>query len=91
MTLLLERILQDRNTRVRFRALGREHAHAQIHGNLIEIDLRSKVPAGKNYIHEMIHYFYPDMPHRGVYALEKKAWAALTNRESELLYKKIFS
>ena len=91
MTPLVRKILRSKNLRFKFRALGREKAFAQIQGELIEIDLKKSVPPVKNLLHEAIHYYNPDTPHKEVYALEKAEWERLSNKEAAKLYRKLFS
>jgi transposase InsO family protein len=91
MTPLVRKILRSKNLRYRFRALGREQAFAQVDGVVIEIDLKKNNPPVRNLLHEAIHYYNPDMPHREVYELEAAEWAKLSNKDAAKLYRKIFT
>jgi hypothetical protein len=90
MTPLVRKILRSKNLRFGFRSLKRESALAQIDGNLIEIDLKRSTPPVRNLLHEALHYFYPDMPHKEVYKMEAEEWKKLNNKEANKLYKKLF-
>lgn len=90
MTPLVRKIIRSKNLRFRFRSLGRENAFAQIDGELIEIDLKTKVPPVKKLLHEALHYFNPDMSHTEVQQLESDEWMKLSQKDATKLYRKMF-
>jgi len=91
MTPLVRKVLRSKNLKFNFRSLGRERAFAQIAGELIEIDLKKKIPPVKNLLHEALHYFNPDMSHAEVMRLEAEEWAKLSQKDATRLYRKMFS
>lgn len=90
MTPLVRKLLRSKSIKFKFRALGREGAFALIEGETIEIDLKKNNPPVRNLLHEAIHYYHPEMPHRQVYELERAEWERLTNKDAEKIYRKIF-
>ena len=86
----LEKILRLRGLTIRFRNLNRAGAHGQIVENEISIDLATRRPPGKTFIHECLHYMYEDMAHEEIYAREKAVWDHITNKQIEKVYRKMF-
>jgi hypothetical protein len=45
----------------------------------------------RTFVHECLHILYPDLAHKGIYAMERWVWKRLTPKERFLLSKKLYN
>jgi len=56
----------------------------------IKLDLKSKWPPARVFIHEVVHYLNPEMSETDVHKLSNRIWRRATHKEILRIYRKIF-
>ena len=60
-------------------------------GKTISIDLGKNANVGRTYIHECLHYLFPELSETEVWKLEREVWNSLTPKQKFFVYKRVFN
>ena len=86
----LQKILGLRKLKIKFRSLNHLCEFGHIIENEISLDLATHRPPAKTFIHECLHYIYPEIAHTEIYERERNIWKHITNKQIALVYRKMF-
>lgn len=86
---LYRKILRAK-VRVHFHLLTRGHHFGEQCGEDVYINLMKHNPPARNYIHEVIHFLYPEWPETTVLGWESILWNKMNAQQRLAIYRKMF-
>jgi len=63
----------------------------QYDGKTISIDLSKNANVGRTYVHECLHYIFPEFSETEVLRTEREVWKSLTPKQKFFIYKRVFN